>query len=94
MSSDHAHAPYMKIFFWLAVLTAAEIVWALPSVGIPRLPLILGLGAMAAVKAALVGLYYMHLRYEKKLIWGVILFPLVLAVVMVLGLLPDAAGYW
>jgi cytochrome c oxidase subunit 4 len=94
MSSDHAHAPYIKIFFWLGILTVAEIVWALPSVGIPRLPMILGLGAMAFVKAALVGLYYMHLKYEKRLIWGVILFPVVLAVVMIAGLLPDAIGYY
>ena len=53
-----------------------------------------GLGLMAAIKASLVGLYYMHLKWEGKLIWIAILSPVVLSVVMVVGLLPDAIGYW
>ncbi|MGQ0612813.1 MAG: cytochrome C oxidase subunit IV family protein [Planctomycetaceae bacterium] len=89
----HAHSPYMKIFLWLTVLTVLEIAWALPWLGLGKLPLVFGLGVMAAVKAALVGLYYMHLRYETRLIWGVILLPLFLVVVMVAGFLPDALGH-
>ncbi len=87
---EHPHSPYMKIFLWLTVLTVIEIAWALPWLGLPKLPLVLGLGVMAAVKAALVGLYYMHLRYETRLIWGVIFLPLFLVLVMVAGFLPDA----
>ena len=45
---------------------------------------------MAAAKAALVGLYYMHLKYEGKLLWLVALFPLTLVIVMIAGFLPDA----
>jgi cytochrome c oxidase subunit 4 len=92
MSTEHAHAPYYKVLAWLAFLTIAEIVWAI--VGLPRALLIGGLAVMAAVKAALVGLYYMHLRYEGALLWGVICFPIVLVVVMVLGLVWDAVGYY
>jgi caa(3)-type oxidase subunit IV len=51
-----------------------------------------GLGVMAAAKAALVGLYYMHLKYEGKLLWVVALFPLTLVVVMIAGFLPDAVA--
>jgi len=91
MSEEHAH-PYYKVFAWLAVLTVAEIAWAwfFFEQAPQRLVGVLGLSAMAFVKAALVGLYYMHLKYEGRLIWGVILFPLLLVVVMVVGLLPDA----
>lgn len=94
--SEHetAHHPYYKVLVWLTAFTIAEIVWALPHVGLPRGLLIGGLAVMAATKALLVGLYYMHLRYEGKLLWGVILFPCLLVVVMIVGLLPDAIGYY
>ena len=91
--SEHVEHPYYKVFGWLTVLTVAEIAWALvfPT---QRLLLVTGLGLMAAVKAALVGMYYMHLKYEGKIIWVVIAFPIVLVVVMIAGLLPDSFHYW
>ena len=94
MSTDHAHAPYYKVLGALTVLTVAEIVWALPAVGIYRVPLLVGLGVMAAIKAALVGLYYMHLKYEGRILWTVILFPIGLVGIMILGLVWDAFHYW
>jgi cytochrome c oxidase subunit 4 len=94
MSSDHAHAPYYKVLAGLTVLTVAEIVWALPAVGMARIPLLVGLGVMAAVKAAMVGLYYMHLKYEGRILWTVILFPIGLVGIMILGLVWDAVHYW
>ena len=94
MSSDHAHAPYYKVLVGLTVLTIAEIVWAMPSVGMPRIALLVGLGLMAAVKAAMVALYYMHLRYEGRVLWTVIFFPIALVCIMILGLVWDAFGYW
>jgi cytochrome c oxidase subunit 4 len=88
--SDHAPAPYYKVLVWLTVLTVAEIGWAMVFEDSARGILISGLAAMAAVKAALVGLYYMHLKYEGSMIWIAILFPLLLVVVMICGFLPDA----
>jgi cytochrome c oxidase subunit 4 len=89
MSHVPAPHPYYKIFAILTVLTIAEIVWAL--VLHESRPLLAGgLGLMAAVKASLVGLYYMHLKYEGKLLWVVALFPLTLVIVMIAGFLPDA----
>ena len=94
MSADHAPAPYYKVLVWLTFLTATEIIWAMPSVGIPRGMMISGLAIMAAIKAFLVALYYMHLKYEGKVLWGVIVFPCLLVIVMISGFLPDAIGYW
>jgi len=88
-----SHHPYYKVFAWLTFFTIAEIIWSMPD-GMPRGMLIAGLGVMATIKAALVGMYYMHLKYESKVILTVICFPLILIVVMVSGLLPDAIGYW
>jgi cytochrome c oxidase subunit 4 len=81
--------PYYRIFGILTVLTVAEILWVFV-VPHSRMMLAAGLGLLAAAKAALVGLYYMHLKYEGKLLWVVALFPLTLVIVMIAGLLPDA----
>jgi cytochrome c oxidase subunit 4 len=86
-----ASHPYYKIFGILTVLTIAEIAWVFV-VPHSRALLAGGLGLMAAAKASLVGLYYMHLRYEGRLLWVVALFPVVLVIVMISGFLPDAVA--
>ena len=59
---SHAHPNYILIWVFLAVLTALELTVAfLPW---PKTIIILILIGMAFYKAALVGLYYMHLRFE------------------------------
>lgn len=93
MSEEHVSHPYYKVFAWLTALTIAEIAWGV-YVQEPRFLLISGLAILAAIKAAMVGLYYMHLKYEGKLIWAVIIFPVILVGVMIAGLLPDAIGYY
>ena len=92
--SDQEHSPYLKIFAWLTIWTVLEIAIALEVLGLPRLVVVLGLCVMAAVKAALVGLYYMHLKYEGKLIWVIIFTPIVLVGILVLGFYWDAVGYY
>ncbi len=94
MSNEDHSALYMKIFGWLTVWTVAEIIIAMPSVGVPRGIMIAGLAVMATIKASMVGLFYMHLKYEGKLIWAVILSPVFLAAVICIGFWPDAAGYY
>jgi caa(3)-type oxidase subunit IV len=49
--------------------------------------------ALALVKAALVAFYFMHLRFERKTFVILVSFPLVLAVILIIALLPDVAGY-
>ena len=93
MSDAQISHPYYKVFAWLTALTIAEIAWGL-YVQEPRFLLIGGLAILAAIKVAMVGLFYMHLKYEGKLIWAVIIFPIILVGVMIVGLLPDAIGYY
>jgi len=45
--------------------------------------------AIATAKATLVALYYMHLRFERGVIYAMALVPLALVVVLTLLLLPD-----
>ncbi len=92
--SDNDHSPYLKIFAWLTIWTVLEIAIAIEMLGLPRLVVVMGLGVMAAIKVSLVCLYYMHLKYESKLIWVIIFTPVVLVSVLVLGFYWDAAGYY
>jgi cytochrome c oxidase subunit 4 len=85
-----SHAPYMKVFWALLVFTILEYAYAsfLP---LGFLPLVVGLMIMALTKAALVGWYFMHLKFEGRWIY-LMLAPIgVLATVLVVGLVPDIA---
>lgn len=87
---QEAHAPYLMVWLWLAGLTGIEYVYA---AGLKDFFLILlgGLLALAAIKAALVAWYFMHLKFEGKWVYLLILPALFLAVVLVLALIPDLA---
>jgi cytochrome c oxidase subunit 4 len=81
---------YRQVFIALAVFTALEYGYAhlLKSW---FAVLVLGLLTLAAIKAVLVGLYFMHLRYEGKWVYLILLPAAFLAVVLVTGLIPDIA---
>jgi cytochrome c oxidase subunit 4 len=83
-----SHAPYMKVFFSLAVLTALEYFyarWFKDSFG----ALVLGLMFLAIVKAGLVGWFFMHLKFEGKWVYGMLVPASILAMVLTFGLMPD-----
>jgi cytochrome c oxidase subunit IV len=82
----HAEPNYMAVFLGLIVLTIAEVLVAFVS-HLPKTVLVLLLIAMALWKAALVALYYMHLRFEPRSLWIVALSPLPLALLLVVVVL-------
>ncbi len=93
MSDGHdTHPGYMAIFWWLLVLTIAEVVYA--NLTLPKLAMGGGLVAMALAKAALVALFFMHLKFEKRTLGLIALTPLVICVLLVFALLPDAMWVW
>ena len=68
MAGEHKHPNYMTIFYWLAILTLGEIgVVFLPHY-IPMSKVAVGvfLCAFAVVKAAMVAMYFMHLKFETR----------------------------
>ena len=85
----HARPNYIAIFVVLFVMTVLEVLWAFLPLAKPVL--IIGLVAMAVIKASLVALYYMHLKFEGKLIYTVALVPVAMAVILTLTLLSDTA---
>ena len=87
----HEQRRYLQVFFWLAVLTALEI-------GLIYLPIhkyvIAGmLVVLAATKASLVALFYMHLSVEKRTLAYIALTPALLCVLLVFALLPDLGAF-
>jgi cytochrome c oxidase subunit 4 len=85
-----SHAPYMKIFWILLVLTIMEYCYA-SFLDLSFFTLVFGLMAMAIVKASLVGLYFMHLKFEGKWVYGMLIPAGILAIVLTTALIPDVA---
>jgi cytochrome c oxidase subunit IV len=91
IAAEHAfeaHTPYLKVFAWLAVLTAIEYYYAAifkAHFGI----LLLGLLCLAAIKAGMVGWFFMHLKFEGKWVYILIVPAMVLAVLLTMALCPD-----
>lgn len=87
---DH-HVNYMAIFWWLLALTILEVLAGIPNAG-PSYPQLLKGGLlviMAVVKAALVALYFMHLKFDRAALSFIALVPLILCVFVVLMVMPD-----
>ena len=81
-TEEHAIPNYMAIFWWLLGLTIAEIAWAI----IPHhseLVLAGGIVALAIVKAVLVALYFMHLKFERKAMGILFASTLILGTILV-----------
>ncbi|MBZ0306623.1 MAG: cytochrome C oxidase subunit IV family protein [Anaerolineae bacterium] len=81
---------YTVVFIGLAILTVIEVAMGSIKAGW-TIPLLLG---MALAKAALVVLYYMHLRTDSRIFALVLLLPLGMALLSVLYLLAvPPTGY-
>jgi cytochrome c oxidase subunit 4 len=80
----HTHkAPnYMAIFYTLAILTGVEVGWA-KFLHDNRKPLIIGLVIFAGVKAVMVALFFMHLKFERKMLGIIVASTLILGVILV-----------
>jgi cytochrome c oxidase subunit 4 len=78
---------YMLVFAGLAILTAIEL--GVAFLGFSEIATILILLALAVWKAMLVALYYMHLRWEPRRLYLMVLAPLPLAVILVMVVLTE-----
>jgi cytochrome c oxidase subunit IV len=76
---------YVIVAAFLVVLTAMELtvfyVQALKPVLVPVLLI------LSAAKFSLVAMFYMHLRYDSRILAGIFAFPLVVALTLVVALL-------
>jgi cytochrome c oxidase subunit 4 len=90
----HEHKPnireYMIIFAVLAVITVLEVgVAKLPGVG--KTSISLALIGLALTKAAIVALFYMHLKHETKVLKFTVALPMAAPTIYALVLISEAA---
>ena len=85
----HVQPRYYLIWLYLFLLTVAEVVVAFVS-HIPKTYMILILLGLAFWKALLVALFYMHLKFEPRRLWYVVLSPLPLIVILIGVVLLEA----
>ena len=86
MSETHEHPNYVKIWYWLLVLLAISV--AGPMLEVPAITLITAFG-IAIIKSFLVAANFMHLKFEKKIIWLLLILALCLLGVLFFGTAPD-----
>ena len=87
MASGNAHPNYFAIWVWLVALAIAGVVASYLPVARPVVIFLIFL--VAAIKAVLVGLFYMHLKFEGGVIYTIVLVPVALAAIMTIILFPD-----
>jgi len=88
---DDHQVNYIGIFWWLLALTILEIMAGFPSTS-PQYPQALKgflLIGMAGIKAALVAMYFMHLKFDRRALSFIAFIPLILCIFVVLVTMPD-----
>jgi len=87
MSSARIHPNYTAVWLWLLALLGVGLAASLLPGG--RVVALAVVFATAFVKALLVALNFMHLRFESRVIYAIALAPLVFAAILALALFPD-----
>jgi cytochrome c oxidase subunit IV len=86
--APHHKVNYVAVFILLVVLTVVTVAVAFLHIEKEWQKVLLAL-AIASVKAAAVVLYFMHMKFEGKLIYLILIVPVTFCVVLVVSLLPD-----
>jgi cytochrome c oxidase subunit IV len=91
MSQGHDGLGYSvwRIFLILFFLTGAEVAWGMMLHSQPHWILWGGLIAFALAKGLLIFMYFMHMKFERFLIWSLILPTPLLIMVVLFALMPD-----
>ena len=82
-SSEHKSPNYMAVFWWLAAFTAVEVAYSSLLPHSHKILLIIGLVGFAAIKATLVALFFMHLKFERKTLGNIVGSTLILGIILV-----------
>jgi cytochrome c oxidase subunit IV len=92
-SKDGLGYSVLKIFIILFAATALEVLWGmyLRPPTFPRWLLWGGLMLFAFIKGAYILMYFMHMKYERFIVWSLILPTPALVAVVVFALMPDLA---
>jgi len=86
-TTTHEEPNYIAVFIWLTVLTVIEV--AVIYLPLEKYVIAIALVGLAVSKATLVAIYFMHLKFEKKVLWWIAMVPAILCVFLILMLLPE-----
>ena len=101
--ADHSHGltdgGYVWIFFFLVVVTGAEVAWSYlhyfkNSTGGKHLVFVLGLLLMMSVKFAVVAGNFMHLKFDSRVLTRLFYFGLFLALLVYCAALSTFHVFW
>ena len=81
-----AYRTYIIVCISLLILTAVTWWVSYINLGMGNVAVAL---LIASVKAALVALFFMHLRYENRLVWAFAILPLFFLALIIFGTLSD-----
>lgn len=86
------HEPRLRVYVtvWICLLGIVAIEVALTRAGLPAGTLVLALLALAIIEAAIGVMYFMHLRYERRLLFWCLIPALVFVLVMMNQFWSDA----
>jgi len=82
MATEHKRPNYMTIFWILFVLTVVEVAYSV-LLDLPKFAMIGGLVGFAVIKASLVALFFMHLKFERKSLGIIVGSTLILGMILV-----------
>jgi cytochrome c oxidase subunit 4 len=88
VATPHHKVNYVGIFILLVALTVVTVVIAFVHIRSELVKVLVAL-TIASIKAAFVALYFMHLKFEGKLIYLILFLPVFLCIVLVISLIPD-----
>ena len=86
--TPHHHVNYYAIFATLVVLTIVTVAVAFVHIESELVKVLVAL-LIASVKASCVAFFFMHLKFEGKLIYMIFIVPLLLCVLLTVALIPD-----
>ncbi len=86
--TPHHHVNYYAIFATLVVLTIVTVAVAFVHIESELVKVLVAL-LIASVKASCVAFFFMHLKFEGKLIYLIFIVPLLLCVLLTVALIPD-----
>jgi len=86
--TPHHKVNYLAVFITLVVLTVLTVIVAFVNLKSEVAKVLLAL-AIASIKASAVILYFMHVKFEGKLIYLILIVPITFCILLVISLLPD-----
>ncbi len=88
MSKERGSSYALYAVIWVALLVLTGTTVAVSYINLGMMNVVVAL-VIASVKAALVALFFMHLKYENRVVWGFALTPIYFLLLIIAGTLSD-----